>query len=77
VLAAAESDPAVVQQFLRLMNLVDPPSHLLRPSTMLRVLKKSQKRAAVEEATQSAETQDADSTGSLCNTSLKERLPGT
>jgi 2-polyprenyl-6-methoxyphenol hydroxylase-like FAD-dependent oxidoreductase len=77
VLAAAESDPAVVQQFLRLMNLVDPPSHLLRPSTMLRVLKKSRKRAAVEEATQSAETQDADSTGSLCNTSLKERLPGT
>ncbi|OBH15620.1 FAD-dependent monooxygenase [Mycolicibacter terrae] len=51
VLAAAETDPAVVQQFLRSMNLVDRPSHLLRPSTMLRVLKKSRKRGVAQKAT--------------------------
>lgn len=45
VLTAAETDPAVVQQFLRLMNLVDPPSQLLRPSIMRRVLQNSRKRA--------------------------------
>lgn len=50
VLAAAESDPAVVQQFLRTMNLVDPPSRLLRPSTMLRVLTRSRRRGVVSEA---------------------------
>jgi 2-polyprenyl-6-methoxyphenol hydroxylase-like FAD-dependent oxidoreductase len=43
VLTAAETDPAVVQQFLRLINLLDSPSHLMRPSTMLRVIKNSRK----------------------------------
>lgn len=51
VLAAAETDPAVVQQFLRSMNLIDPPSRMLRPPTMLRVLKKSRRRGVVTEAT--------------------------
>ncbi|OBA82081.1 2-polyprenyl-6-methoxyphenol hydroxylase-like oxidoreductase [Mycobacterium sp. 1164966.3] len=51
VLAAAETDPAVVQQFLQSMNLLDPPSHLLRPSIMLRVLKNSQKRGGASETT--------------------------
>jgi hypothetical protein len=77
VLAAAETDPVVVQQFLRSMNLVDPPSHLLRPSTMLRVLNKSRKRTVVQKATPSAEKRDAISADSLCDTSLKEELPGT
>jgi 2-polyprenyl-6-methoxyphenol hydroxylase-like FAD-dependent oxidoreductase len=45
VLTAAETDAAVAQQFLRLINLLDPPSQLLRPPMMLRVLKKSRKRA--------------------------------
>jgi len=43
VLCAAETDPAVVQQFLRLINLLDPPSQLMHPSTMLRVIKQARK----------------------------------
>ncbi|OQZ88299.1 2-polyprenyl-6-methoxyphenol hydroxylase-like oxidoreductase [Mycobacterium alsense] len=62
VLAAAETDPAVVQQFMRSMNLVDPPSRLLRPSTMLRVLKKSRKRRVAGEATIVAGTTAPDRT---------------
>jgi 2-polyprenyl-6-methoxyphenol hydroxylase-like FAD-dependent oxidoreductase len=50
VLAAAETDPAVVQQFLRLINLLDPPSQLMRPSMMLRVAKRSRKRAVARKA---------------------------
>ncbi|MCV7401701.1 FAD-dependent oxidoreductase [Mycobacterium fragae] len=77
VLAAAETDPAVVQQFLRSMNLVDPPSHLLRPSTMLRVLTKSRKQAVDNKTTRSAEKRDVAATDSLCDASLEERLPDT
>ncbi|WP_331713110.1 FAD-dependent oxidoreductase [Mycobacterium kyorinense] len=44
LLAAAETDPAAVQQFLRLMGMVDPPSRLLRPSTIIRVINASQKQ---------------------------------
>jgi len=72
VLAAAETDPAVAQQFLRSMNLIDPPSHLLRPSTMLRVLKKSRKRAVVETSARSGEKREGPSTESLCNTIVEE-----
>jgi hypothetical protein len=54
VLAAAETDPAVVQQFLRLITMLDPPSHLLRPSTMLRVVKTPRKQAAAKDDTTSA-----------------------
>lgn len=45
VLEAAETDPAVVQQFLRLITMLDPPSQLLHPSTMLRVVKAPRKRS--------------------------------
>lgn len=48
LLAAAETDPAVVQQFLRFMGMVDNPSQLLRPSTMLRVVEASRKRAVAK-----------------------------
>jgi 2-polyprenyl-6-methoxyphenol hydroxylase-like FAD-dependent oxidoreductase len=48
VLVAAETDPAVVQQFLRSLNMIDPFTRLLRPSMVLRVLKASRKRAAAE-----------------------------
>lgn len=65
VLAAAETDPAVVQQFLRSMNLVDPPSHLLRPSTMLRVLKKSRKRGVTQMARSPMVARDTTATGNL------------
>jgi 2-polyprenyl-6-methoxyphenol hydroxylase-like FAD-dependent oxidoreductase len=39
VLAAAETDPTVMQQFLRLINMLDGPSRLLRPPAIARVLR--------------------------------------
>ncbi|WP_145013850.1 FAD-dependent oxidoreductase [Mycobacterium marseillense] len=48
VQAAAETDPVVVQQFMRLIGMVDPPSRLIRPSMLLRVLTKSRNRAVAK-----------------------------
>jgi 2-polyprenyl-6-methoxyphenol hydroxylase-like FAD-dependent oxidoreductase len=45
VFTAAETDPTLVQRFIRVLNMIDPPSHLLSPSTVLRVMKTSRKRA--------------------------------
>ncbi|ORV51874.1 2-polyprenyl-6-methoxyphenol hydroxylase-like oxidoreductase [Mycobacterium florentinum] len=37
MIVAAQTDPTMVQRFLRLMNMVGPRAELIRPSTMLRM----------------------------------------
>ncbi|CAM2918234.1 2-polyprenyl-6-methoxyphenol hydroxylase-like oxidoreductase [Mycobacterium intermedium] len=39
VLTATESDPVVAGQFLRVTAMIDPPSRLLRPSMLLRIMR--------------------------------------
>jgi hypothetical protein len=39
VLAAAETDSFVGQQFLRVTGMIDPPKNLLRPAFVSRVLR--------------------------------------
>lgn len=54
VLAAAETDPAVVQEFLRLITMLVPPSRLLHPSTVLRVIQTSRKSPRPKDNSMSA-----------------------
>jgi hypothetical protein len=37
VVAAAETDTYVPEQFLRVINLIDPPTRLLHPSMISRI----------------------------------------
>jgi 2-polyprenyl-6-methoxyphenol hydroxylase-like FAD-dependent oxidoreductase len=41
VLTAAETDPWVSQQFLRVTGMIDPPTHLFRPAFVSRVLRRA------------------------------------
>jgi 2-polyprenyl-6-methoxyphenol hydroxylase-like FAD-dependent oxidoreductase len=49
VLVAAETDPAVMQQFLRLLGMLDEPTSLLRPSLMFRVARANWRRTPTTE----------------------------
>jgi 2-polyprenyl-6-methoxyphenol hydroxylase-like FAD-dependent oxidoreductase len=73
VLVAAETDPAVVQQFLRTLNMIDPFTHLLRPSMALRVLKASRKRAGAPKRQGSRPTKRQPPTTSAATSSLISR----
>lgn len=44
VLTAAETEPIMVQKFLRMMNMVSPRAELLTPSTVLHMMAKPRKR---------------------------------
>jgi hypothetical protein len=44
VITATESDPVVAAQFMRITAMIDPPSRLLRPSILLRVLRAQHRR---------------------------------
>jgi hypothetical protein len=44
VLAAAEVDPVVTQDFMRVVGMVAPPSLLMQPSFMLRVARANRRR---------------------------------
>jgi 2-polyprenyl-6-methoxyphenol hydroxylase-like FAD-dependent oxidoreductase len=45
VLRAAEADPVVTRDFLRVVGMVTPPTHLMRPAFMARVARGQRRRA--------------------------------
>lgn len=55
LLSAAEADQVVLEQFLRVSGLVDPPVRLMRPSIMLRVLSGDRRRRLEHQAKLSEE----------------------
>lgn len=56
VLAAAETDPFVVERFLRAVGLVDPPTALLRPAVLRRVWAANRPRRADGKVASGTET---------------------
>lgn len=51
VLAAAESDTAVAEQFAKVINFPDPPTRMLRPALIARVATASLRRRQTKHAT--------------------------
>lgn len=56
VLTAAQRDPFVGQQFMRVTGMIDPPSHLMRPSFVARVLLQARYAAHMTHFTPSTPT---------------------
>jgi len=50
VLTACESDALVAEQFTKTIHLIDPPTHLLHPSTMLRIVKANRRHHGANRA---------------------------
>jgi 2-polyprenyl-6-methoxyphenol hydroxylase-like FAD-dependent oxidoreductase len=48
VMTAAESDPVVVSQFMRVTSMIDPPTRLLRPAMVLRVMGANRRRSRTQ-----------------------------
>jgi 2-polyprenyl-6-methoxyphenol hydroxylase-like FAD-dependent oxidoreductase len=46
VLSAAETDPVVAEQFLRVIGMIDPPTGLMGPSAAIRIAKARYRRRA-------------------------------
>jgi 2-polyprenyl-6-methoxyphenol hydroxylase-like FAD-dependent oxidoreductase len=49
--ATAEYDVAVAEQFIRVVGLLDPPGHLIRPAILARTLRPSRSRGANQSGT--------------------------
>jgi hypothetical protein len=49
VLTAAETDPIVAEQFIRVSGMIDPPARLLRPSLMIRVARNTRRRRRTDD----------------------------
>ena len=47
VMTAAESDPVVAAQFMRVTAMIDPPARLLRPAILLRVARAQHRRTGL------------------------------
>jgi 2-polyprenyl-6-methoxyphenol hydroxylase-like FAD-dependent oxidoreductase len=50
VLTACESDALVAEQFTKIIHLIDPPTRLLHPSTMLRIAKANRRHHGANRA---------------------------
>jgi hypothetical protein len=57
---AAERDPTVAEQFLRIASLQDPATRMFRPATALRILLGTRRRRSIETLRHGAARHDHD-----------------